>query len=103
MVVPKADEKDIQVCMDMRTANEAIVRETHLIPTMEEVLYDLNRAMVFSKIDLKWGFHQVELDEDSRDITTFVTHRGLYRYRRLIFGITSAPKKYQKITLDVLA
>ena len=87
----------------MRRANEAIVRERHPIPTIQEVLYDLNGATVFSKIDLKWGFHQVELDEDSRDITTFVTHRGLYRYRRLMFGITSAPEKYQKIISDVLA
>ncbi|XP_028404164.1 uncharacterized protein K02A2.6-like [Dendronephthya gigantea] len=103
VVVPKADGKDIRVCIDMRRANEAIVRERHPIPTIEEVLYDLNGATVFSKIDLKWGFHQVELTEDSRDITTFVTHRGLYRYRRLMFGITSAPEKYQKIISDVLA
>ena len=67
------------------------------------MLYDLNGATVFSKIDLKWGFHQIELEEDSRDKTTFVTHRGLYRYRRLMFGITSAPEKYQKIVSDVLA
>ena len=58
---------------------------------------------MFSKIDLKWGFHQIELEEDSRAITTFITHRGLYRYRRLMFGITSAPEKYQKIISDVLA
>ena len=55
------------------------------------------------KLILKWGFHQIELEEDSRDKTTFVTHRGLYRYRRLMFGITSAPEKYQKIVSDVLA
>ena len=87
----------------MRQANEAIIRERHSIPTIEEVLYDLNGATVFSKIDLKWGFHQIELEEDSRAITTFLTHRGLYRYRRLMFGITSAPEKYQKIISDVLA
>ena len=63
-------------------------RERYPIPTIEEVLYDLKGATVYSKIDLKWGFHQVELEEDSRDITTFVTHRGLYKYRRLMFGIT---------------
>ena len=103
VVVPKADGKDIRVCVDMRRANKAIVRERHPIPTLQEVLYDLNGATVFSKIDLKWGFHQIELEEDSRDITTFVTHRGLYRYRRLMFGITSAPEKYQKIVSDVLA
>ena len=101
VVVLKADGKDIRVCVDMRRANQAIIRERHPIPAIEEVLYDLNGATVFSKIHLKWGFHQIELD--SRAITTFITHRGLYRYRRLMFGITSAPEKYQKIISDVLA
>ena len=86
----------------MRRANEAIIRERHPIPTIEEVLYDLNGSTVFSKLDLKWGFHQVELEEESREITTFVTHRGLYRYKRLIFGISSAPEKYQRIISDVI-
>ena len=85
----------------MRRANEVIVRERHPIPTIEEILYDLNGATVFSKLDLKWGFHQIEL-EQSRDITTFVTHRGLYCYKRLMFGITSAPEKYKKIISDVI-
>ena len=53
VVVPKADGKDIRVCVDMRRANKAIVRERHPIPTLQEVLYDLNGATVFSKIDLK--------------------------------------------------
>ena len=57
VVVLKADGKDIRVCVDMRRANEAIIRDRHPIPTIEEVLYDPNRATVFSKIDLRWGFH----------------------------------------------
>ena len=92
----------IWICVDMRRANSAIERERHSIPTIEGVLYDLNGSTVFSKLDLKWGFHQVELDERSREITTFVTHRVLYRYKRLMFGVTSAPDKYQKIVADVL-
>ena len=78
------------------------MRERHPIPTIEEVLQDLSGSTVFSKLDLKWGFHQVELAEESQEITTFVTHRGLYRYRRLMFGIASAPENYQKIVKDVL-
>ena len=93
---------DSQICVDMHKANSAIERGRHPIPTIEEVLYDLNGSTVFSKLDLKWGFHQVELDERSREMTTFVTHRGLYRYKRLMFGVTSAPEKYQKIVADVL-
>lgn len=57
---------------------------------------------MFSRLDLKWGFHQILLSEQSRHITTFTTHRGLYRYRRLIFGITSAAEKYNHIIRDVL-
>lgn len=101
VVVPKGDG-DVRVCVDMRRANEAIIRERHPIPTVEELLHDLNGSTVFSKIDLKWGFHQILLCEESRHITTFVTHRGLYRYKRLMFGVTSAPEKYQQIVRDVL-
>ena len=66
----------------------------HPIPMIEEVLYDLNGSTIFSKLDLKWGFHQIELEAELREITMFVTHRGLYRYKRLMFGIASAPEKY---------
>ena len=101
VVVPKRDG-DLRICVDMRRANEAIERERHPIPTIEEVLHDLNGSTVFSKLDLRWGFHQVELDPESRQITTFITHRGLFRYKRLMFGINSAPEKYQKIVKDAL-
>ena len=92
----------MRVCVDMRRANEAIVRELHPIPTVEELLHDLNGSTVFSKIDLKWGFHQILLGEESRHVTTFVSHRGRYRYKPFMFGVTSAPEKYQQIIRDVL-
>lgn len=88
--------------LDMRRANEAIIRERHPIPTVEELLHHLNGSTVLSKIDLKWGFHQILLCEESRHITTFFTHRGLYRYKRFMFGVTSAPEKYHQIIRDVL-
>ena len=76
MVVCKGDG-NIRVCVDMRRANEAIIRERHPIPTVGELLHDLNGSTVFSKIDLKWGFHQILLSEDSQHITTFVTVKSL--------------------------
>ena len=69
VVVPKPDG-DVRLCIDMRRANEAIERERHPIPTIEEVLYELNWSTVYNKLDLKWGFHQVELEESSRFIDT---------------------------------
>jgi hypothetical protein len=89
VVVPKADG-DIRLCVDMRQANAAIVRERYPIPTIDEVLENLNESAVFTKLDLKWGFHQIELEPGSRKITTFVTHKGLFQYKRLMFGISSS-------------
>ena len=94
VVVPKPSG-EIRLYVDMRRANEAIVRERHPIPTVDEVLQDMTQSSVFSKLDLKWGYHQLELSEESRDITTFTTHAGLYRYKRFMFGVTSAPDIYQ--------
>ena len=54
VVVPKVN-KDARLCVDMRRANEAVERERYPIPTIEEVMQDLNKGKVFSKLDLKWG------------------------------------------------
>ena len=102
VVVPKADG-DIRLCIDMRRANEAIIRGRYPIPTVDEVLQDMNGSKMFSKLDLKWGYHQLELTAESRDITTFATHSGLYRYKRLLFGVTSASEQYQHEISNVLA
>ena len=69
----------------MRDANKAIRRTRHVTPTVEELVSDLNDASVFGKVDLRSGYHQLELDPESRCITTFSTHEGLYRYKDLSF------------------
>ena len=100
--VPKSNSNDIRLCVDMRIANTAVKRERYPIPTVDEVVQELNHSSVFSKIDLKKGYFQIELDEKSRDITTFGTHRGPYRYKRLIMGVSCAPEMYQKCMQQVL-
>ena len=101
VAVPKSSG-DVRVCVDMRRANEAVIRERHPIPTLEETLAALNGAAVFSKLDLRWGYHQVELHPESRALTTFSTHKGLERYKRLIFGLSSAPQMYQYVIQQTL-
>jgi len=101
VAVPKSNG-EVRVCVDMRRANEAVVRERHPIPTLEETLQSLNGAVVFSKLDLRWGYHQVELHPESRVLTTFSTHKGLKRYKRLIFGLSSAPEMYQYVIQQTL-
>jgi hypothetical protein len=79
----------------MPRANEAVVRERHPIPSFEETVQALNGATVFSKLDLRWGYHKIELHPDCRGLTTFSTPQGLKRYKRLIFSLSSASEMYQ--------
>ena len=87
----------------MREANKAIARETHLMPTLDEVVHDLNGAKVLSKLDLNQGYHQLVLHPDSRYITTFSTRLGLYRYKRLSFGVNAAAEKFQDVIATTIS
>ena len=79
----------------MRLANEAIERIRHPIPTVDDISFALNGAKFFSKLDLSQAYHQLQLDESSRYITTFSTHIGLFRYKRLNYGTNAAAEIFQ--------
>ena len=72
----------------MRTIPDSVV---------DEVLHYANGSTMFTKLDVKWAFHQVELSEDFRPINTFATHKGLFRYKRLTFAVSCAPKMYPQV------
>ena len=73
----------------------AIKRTHHIIPTIDDMIVDSNGARVFSKLDLPQGYDQLLLSPQSRNVTTFTTHVGLRRYKRLSFGINSAAEIFQ--------
>ena len=89
-------ESKIRICLDPRDLNVAIKREHFPMPTIEEIATRLNGAKVFSVFDASNGFWQVELDEDSSLLTTFNTPFGRYRWKRMPFGIKSAPEVWQR-------
>lgn len=60
VVLPKSNG-DIRICIDMRQAKESVIRERHLIPTVDEILQEINQSKLFSKLYIKWAFHQIEL------------------------------------------
>lgn len=103
VVVAPKPSGEIRLCVDMRRANEAIIRERLPIPTVDEVLEELNGSTVFSKLDLRHDFHQVELHAEPRDITTFITHGDLFRFKRPSFGVNAAPENYQHVISQVIA
>ena len=100
-VVPKPNN-DICICLDMRQANTAVLGERFPLPNIDETLEEMNGAKAFSKLDLRQGFYQVEIEPSSRDITNFVTYDRIYRLRRLNFGISCAPEIYQRIIQQTL-
>ena len=86
----------------MRAGNQAIESERHPMPTVEDLIVDLNEATVFSKIDLNQGYHKLEPEKNCRSITTFATHVGLFHYKRHSFGVNSAAEIFQKSKEEVL-
>lgn len=65
-------------------------------------MQDLQGGQYFSKLDLSHAYYQIELEESARKYTTINTHRGLFQYRRLPFGIASAPALFQRTMQSLL-
>ncbi|XP_064488523.1 uncharacterized protein K02A2.6-like [Ornithodoros turicata] len=102
LVVAKKKDGRIRLCVDLRAPNKAVVPDCYPLPNMEELLNKLSGAKIFSKLDLTAAYHQLLLAEESRDLTAFITHEGLFRYKRLCFGLASAPSAFQKLLANVL-
>ena len=81
VIVPKVDKGDnIRVCIDMREANKAITPVRYPTPKVEDLLVKLKVSAVFSKLDLVSAFHQIELNESSRYMTTFQSDTKIKRF-----------------------
>ena len=96
VIGPKPNRK-IRLWVDMRQPNRAITRERHITPTLEDILAEVVGSKFFSTLDLDQAYHQLELAEESRYITTFSTHIGLRRYKRLFFGVSSTSEIFHNL------
>ena len=87
--VPKADGS-VRLCGDYKvTINPELHVDQYPLPTPEDLFATLAGGMVFSKLDLSHAYQQINLHPDSRKYTTINTHKGLYQYTRLPFGVAS--------------
>lgn len=89
-------KSDFRLVVNMRAPNKAINREYFRLPLIEEMRVKLHGSKYFSKLDLSSAFYHLELSEESRDLTTFLTENGMYRFTRLMFGVNCAPEIFQR-------
>ena len=101
VVVTKPSGK-IRLCIDLRMPNKAVITDGYAIPRIEELLHTMKGCGVFSKIDLSEAYLQLRLHKDSRELTTFITHDGLFRFKRCPFGLASCPSAFQSVMTTLL-
>jgi hypothetical protein len=103
VVVPKPGGK-VRICADLSTGvNHALDINQYPLPKPNELFVALNGGNQFSKIDFSEAYLQVKLDDESKQLLVINTHKGLFRYNRLPFGVASAPSIFQQIMDQMLA
>ena len=102
VAVPKKDRK-IRIFGEYKvTINHALAVDQYPLPKPDELFATLDGGKKFSKLDLSQAYQQVVLDAESTKYVTINTHRGVYRYTCLPFGVASAPAMFQKIMDSIL-
>lgn len=102
MVIVKETEK-LRVCIDPKHLNQALKRSHYIMPTLEDVLYKLPKARIFTLVDARDAFLQCKLDKESSFLTTFWTPWGQKLWLKLPFGVSVAPEVYQREQHELLA
>ena len=102
VVVKKKDDK-IRICCDYRELNKYVKRQHFPIPRLDDLLASVTNAECFSLLDCKSAYYQVRVSSDSQHFLTFGTPFGRYTFKRLPFGICTAPEIFQKVMSDMLS
>ena len=94
---------DVRICGDYKcTVNQVSKLDNYPIPKTEDLLATLGGGKKFTKLDMSQAYQQLKLDEDSKKYTTINTHKGLFQYNRLPFGVSSSPGIFQQAIENLL-
>ncbi len=95
---PRSDK--LRFCIDFRILNSLTLRDSYPIPKMEERTDSLGDVQYFYTLDANKGFWQIAIDPQDYEKTAFVTHGGLYEWRRMPFGLANASATFKGLCIS---
>ncbi|WVZ80978.1 LOW QUALITY PROTEIN: hypothetical protein U9M48_028409 [Paspalum notatum var. saurae] len=101
LLVEKKDTHVKRMCVDYRALNKVTIKNKYPLPRIDDLFDQLQGACVFSKIDLRSGYHQLKIRPSDIPMTTFTTKHGLYEYTVMSFGLTNAPAYFMQLMNSV--
>ena len=97
IVLVKKKDGSVRFCVDYRKLNDITRKDAYPLPRIDTCLDRLSGSVWYSTFDLRSGFHQVEVDPADVNKTTFICHRGTFRFPRMPFGLCNAPATFQRL------
>ncbi|KAI4293215.1 hypothetical protein PAPHI01_2489 [Pancytospora philotis] len=102
VLVPKKDGQ-WRMCNDFRALNQLTKRDGYVLPWVDDIFDALAGATIFSKMDAKAGYHQIDLTEEDKEKTAFGCKFGTFEYNKMPFGLVNAPATFQRVMDRILS